>query len=66
MTHREERTKRIQDHLDAIRQLQGEEIADVAGDEPQAVTWPPQGYYWLFHVLIGMMLDARRWRPSPP
>ena len=56
MTHREERTKRIQDHLDAIRQLQGEEIADVAGDEPQAVTWPPQGYYWLFHVLIGMML----------
>ncbi len=44
------RQRHIQQHLDAIRDLQA------APAEPSSATWPPQGYYLLWHVLIGMML----------
>lgn len=47
------REQQIQQHLAAIRQLEAD--ASGAGDAA-ARTWPPDGYYLLWHVLVGMML----------
>ncbi len=47
------RDRLIQEHLDAIRQLQA------SGGEAQThATWPPKGYYFLWHVVVGMMLGS--------
>ena len=50
--HREESERRIREHLDAIRELQ--RSAEGAATPP----WPPEGYYLLWHVLVGMMLGT--------
>jgi hypothetical protein len=47
----QERARLIQEHLEAIEKLRGEEAA--GGPKAQ---WPPQGYYLLWHVLVGMVL----------
>lgn len=44
------RTRLIQQHLEAIRDLQAPPSAAGTAD------WPPAGFYWLFHVLAGMIL----------
>lgn len=49
MAH-DDRSQSIQRHLDAIRDLQAEEAAADAGN------WQPRGYYWLYHIMVGMML----------
>ena len=46
------RDRQIQEHLDAIRRLQAAPAA--ATDAGPA--WPPRGYYFLWHVVVGMML----------
>ena len=49
----ETRERLIQDHLRAIRELQGGSAgASIPRD------WPPQGYYLVWHVLVGMMLGV--------
>lgn len=54
------RQRLIQEHLDAIRQLQAPEPAESPRRSPaaQAQTWPPQGYYFLWHIVVGMMLGG--------
>jgi len=47
------RERLIRDHLDAIRKLQA---APSRADH--ANQWPPQGYYLLWHVVVGMMLGV--------
>lgn len=47
------RDQLIQDHLDAIRRLEAEAARDSSGE---GAGWQPEGYYWLFHVLVGMLL----------
>lgn len=47
---RASREKQIQEHLDAIRALQ------VSAGNETVRPWPPQGYYLLWHVVIGMMM----------
>ncbi len=53
---RDEHNRKIQAHLDAIRQLQTDDIAPLSEAEIESPPWPPRQYYWLFHVLVGMML----------
>ncbi len=50
------RQQLIQQHLEAIRQLQSPPQAGAGTGE--AGTWPPAGYYLLWHVVIGMMLGV--------
>ena len=45
------RTSKIEEHREAIRNLEAEEA------ETQSV-WPPPGYYLLWHVVIGMVLGG--------
>ncbi len=47
-----ERSNQIRQHLEAIRQLEAEAAVSNGGDSH----WPPRGYYWLFHIIVGMML----------
>lgn len=42
----------IQEHLDAISRLEAEPVAE----SPDA--WPPQRYYLLWHVVVGMTLGG--------
>ncbi len=49
----ETRKRKIEEHLDAIRSLEHQSVA-----EPEAKSWPPSGFYLLWHVVIGMMLGA--------
>jgi len=48
------RERQIQEHLAAIRRLEAEKAH--AEELGPARTWPPPGYYMLWHVLVGMML----------
>jgi len=45
-----ERSKQIQEHLEAIRDLQAQQTK---GDTS---SWPPQGFYWMFHIVAGATL----------
>lgn len=57
MLERDERNRLIQEHLEAIRRLQTEAAPPVdAQSDAAATTWPPQDFYWLFHVIVGMVL----------
>ena len=47
------RRKLVDEHLDAIRKL---ETRPVEGRSAQ--TWPPDHYYFLWHIVVGMMLGA--------
>jgi len=43
----------IREHRAAIRQLEAE-----AAGEKQARSWPPEGFYLLWHVVVGMTLGG--------
>ncbi len=44
-----DRQRQIQEHLEAIRRLQTQ-AAPIQSD------WPPQGYYLLWHIVVGLLL----------
>lgn len=46
------RKRLIEEHLDAIRDL------EAPPDSGDGDTWPPDGFYLLWHIVIGMMLGA--------
>lgn len=51
------RTKLIQEHLDAISKLEREAAtSEPSTDTPS--TWPPQDYYLLWHIVVGMVLGT--------
>lgn len=45
-----ERQRLIQQHFAQIRDLESDLPA-----EPES-EWPPRGFYWLFHIVVGMIL----------
>lgn len=47
------RKRLVDEHLDAIRDLEARSESGQAGE-----SWPPDGFYLLWHVVIGMMLGA--------
>ena len=47
-----ERDRLIEEHRDAIRKLQADEPASVTD------TWPPQGFYLVWHLVVGMTLGG--------
>jgi hypothetical protein len=47
------RSKLIQEHLSEIARLHELQFESAHGSRD---TWPPQGFYWLFHVVSGMTL----------
>ena len=49
----ETRRRLINEHLEAIRELEAQPAA-----EDTAEGWPPKGYYLLWHVVIGMTLGG--------
>ncbi|MEX2213501.1 MAG: hypothetical protein WD768_05205 [Phycisphaeraceae bacterium] len=49
-----EREQKIQHHLAEIRRLEAARAAQSAR-EPDA-QWPPRGFYWLFHIVVGLVL----------
>jgi hypothetical protein len=50
------RRQRIEQHLDAIRQLEAE--PEAAAEPGAARAWPPEGYYLLWHLVVGATLGA--------
>lgn len=48
---RTERQQLIQQHLAAIEQLEEKEKTF-----DETMQWPPHGFYWLFHVVVGLVL----------
>ncbi|MCE9590832.1 MAG: hypothetical protein K8S99_09945 [Planctomycetes bacterium] len=48
-----QRDRQIREHLDAIRELQAAANADRV-----APGWPPKGYYFLWHVMLGMVFGV--------
>lgn len=50
----QERERKIQEHLSAIRQLEAE---SAGGPEGQAA-WPPDRFYLVWHLVFGMMLGS--------
>ena len=48
----EKRKRLIEEHLEAIRDLEAQP------DEGEPRAWPPDGFYLLWHVVIGMMLGG--------
>lgn len=50
----QKRKRLIDEHLDAIRELEARTAAEEKGGKP----WPPDGFYLLWHVVIGLMLGA--------
>jgi hypothetical protein len=48
----QERDKLIREHRDAIQQLESEAV------ESQADTWPPQGFYLIWHLVVGITLGG--------
>jgi len=50
---REERDRLVKDHLEAIRKLEAAPLKSEAG-----AAWPPDQFYLLWHVVIGMMLGS--------
>lgn len=46
-----ERERLIHEHLAAVHRLRSEEASPSAG-------WPPKGYYFLWHVLVGAVLGS--------
>jgi hypothetical protein len=51
---REERDRQVQEHLEAIRRLE----TTPADDEAAPAAWPPDRFYLIWHVLIGMVLGG--------
>lgn len=60
-----DRERLVQEHLEAIRRLQGEPALDDHAMSPQGgparagmreYTWPPDQYYLLWHIVVGLML----------
>lgn len=49
------RKRLIDEHLDAIRELEAQATGEIA-DESQS--WPPDGFYMLWHVVVGLMLGG--------
>ena len=49
-----EREKMIQHHLSEIRRLEAARAAERPGEPTH--DWPPRGFYWLFHIVVGMVL----------
>ncbi len=49
----ETRRQLVEEHLDAIRKLEREPSGETA-----AASWPPQGFYLLWHVVVGMVLGT--------
>jgi len=49
----ETRRRLINEHLEAIRELEAQPAAEGAAE-----SWPPKGYYLLWHVVIGMTLGG--------
>jgi hypothetical protein len=49
----ETRRRLINEHLEAIRELEAQPVAEEATDG-----WPPKGYYLLWHVVVGMTLGG--------
>ncbi len=49
----QDRQRLIAEHLEAIRELESRAAAETEGK-----TWPPDGFYLLWHVVIGLMLGA--------
>ena len=49
------REQLIQQHLAEIRRLERADAGE-PGSDSQAKTWPPDGYYLLWHVVVGSML----------
>jgi len=49
----ETRRRLINEHLEAIRELEAQPAAEDAAEG-----WPPKGYYLLWHVVIGMTLGG--------
>lgn len=47
------RQRLIEQHLDAIRELEAQATAEEEGQ-----TWPPDRFYLLWHIVIGLMLGA--------
>lgn len=47
------RKRLIEEHLDAIRDIEAQTVP-----EGEAQSWPPDRFYLLWHVVIGMMLGA--------
>ena len=47
------RSKLIKQHLDAVRTLEAQDVGAVT-DDP----WPPKGYYFLWHVVVGMIIGT--------
>lgn len=49
----ESRDRLIRQHLEEIRKLQTDSVSP---SHSRQATWPPSGYYLLWHVVVGMML----------
>jgi hypothetical protein len=49
----QERHKLIQEHQEAILRLEAEEVAATAAN-----TWPPQGFYLIWHLVVGITLGG--------
>ena len=49
------RREKIEEHLAAIQQLEAQSV-DV--EEGAGETWPPNRYYFLWHIVIGMLLGG--------
>ena len=49
----QERHKLIQEHQEAILRLEAEEVAATAAN-----TWPPQGFYLIWHLVVGVTLGG--------
>ena len=50
----ESHKRKIDQHLEAIRDLE----AQAAMEEGESPSWPPQDFYWLWHVVVGMTLGG--------
>jgi hypothetical protein len=48
----QERDKLIREHREAIRRLESEEL------QTSADTWPPQGFYLVWHLVVGITLGG--------
>jgi hypothetical protein len=50
---RETRDRKVQEHLEAIRELEATEA-----EQTTAAAWPPPGFYPLWHLVVGVMLGS--------
>ena len=47
------RREKLEEHLEAIRRLEASEV-----EPTRETSWPPSGYYLLWHVVVGMMMGG--------